>query len=123
MYNPETDLLFPPRVLPALRDLRGEAWQGLVTHVLAAGPDSLEQMAFILMMARLNNCATCNADSFRAMTGCSTCAKQSLKRFHETDEALAALYQAASSEVELFLQKRTILNPGDQTDHRQTINR
>ena len=62
---------------------------------LQAGPDSLEQMAFVLMMARLNNCTTCNADSFRAMTGCTTCAKQSLKRFHETDEALAALYQAA----------------------------
>ena len=123
MYNPETDLLFPPRVVPALRDLRGAAWQGLVTRVLAAGPNSIEQMAFVLMMARLNNCSTCNADSFRAMTGCSTCAKQSLKHFHETDEALAALYQAASTEVELFLQKRTLLNPGDRTDHRQTINR
>ena len=106
MYNPETDLLFPPRVLPALRDLRGGTWQELVTHVLAAGPDSLEQIAFILMMARLNNCSTCNADSFRAMTGCSTCAKQSLKRFHENDEALLALYQTAQAEVGLYLQKR-----------------
>jgi hypothetical protein len=123
MYNPETDLLFPPHTLPALSDLRGAAWQELVTHVLAAGPDSLEQMAFVLMMARLNNCATCNADSFRAMTGCTTCAKQSLKRFHETDEALVALYHAASAEVEGYLQKRTILNPGDPPDHRQTINR
>jgi hypothetical protein len=123
MYNPETDLLFPPRVLPVLRDLRGIAWQGLVTHVIAAGPDSLEQMAFVLMMARLNSCATCNADSFRAMTGCSICAKQSLKRFHQTDEALVALYQAANTEVELFLQKRIILNPGDPADHHQTINR
>ncbi len=80
MYNPDTDLLFPPRILPALRDLRGAAWQDLVTSVIEAGPDSLEQMAFVLMMARMNNCATCNADSFRAMTGCTTCAKQSLKR-------------------------------------------
>ncbi len=110
MYNPETDLLFPPRVLPALRDLRGAAWQELVTGVLAAGPDSLEQMAFVLMMARLNNCATCNADSFRAMTGCTTCAKQSLKRSHETDEALLALYQTARAEVGQYLQKRAIVN-------------
>ena len=123
MYNPETDLLFPPRSLPALRDLRGGMWQGLVASVIEAGPDSLEQMAFVLMMARMNNCATCNADSFRAMTGCTTCAKQSLKRSHETDETLAAIYQAARIEVEQYLQKKSILNQGDPSDHLQTINR
>ena len=110
MYNPETDLLFPPRALPALHDLRGAAWRELVTSVLASGPDSLELTAFILMMARLNNCSTCNADSFRAMTGCATCAKQSLKRFHEPDEALVAIYQAARVEVDQYLQKRAALN-------------
>jgi len=123
MYNPETDLLFPPRIIPALRDLRGSAWQDLVTRVLEAGPDSLEQMAFVLMMARLNNCATCNADSYRAMTGCTTCTKQSLKRSHETGEALAGIYQAARLEVEQYLQKKAIPNQGDQSGHLQTINR
>jgi hypothetical protein len=123
MYNPETDLLFPPRSLPALCDLRGAVWQDLVTNVLAAGPNSLEQIAFVLLMARLNNCTTCNADSFRAMTGCTTCAKQSLKRFHETDEVLTANYQAARAEVEQYLQKRNNLNPGDQPDHLQTNHR
>jgi len=106
MYNPETDLLFPPRTLPVLHDLRGATWQNLVTGVLVAGPDSLEQMAFVLIMARMNNCATCNADSFRAMTGCAICATQSLKRFHETDDALISLYQAAREEVEQYLQKK-----------------
>jgi alkylhydroperoxidase family enzyme len=106
MYNPETDLLFPPRSLPALRNLRSSEWQDLVTSVLEAGPDSIEQMAFILMMARMNNCATCNSDSFRAMTGCAMCATQSLKRFHETDDALTSLYQAARGEVEQYLQKK-----------------
>ena len=123
MYNPETDLLFPPRILPALRDLRGAAWRNLVTSVLEAGPDSLEQMAFVLMMARLNNCATCNADSFRAMTGCTTCARQSLKRFHETDEALTDIFQAARAEVEQYLQKEITLYQGDLSDRLQTINR
>ena len=106
MYNPETDLLFPPRSLPALCELRGQLWRELVTRVLEAGPDSLEQMAFVLMMARMNNCITCNTDSFRAMTGCTTCAKQSLKRSHETDEGLAVIYQAARLEVEQYLQKK-----------------
>ena len=106
MYNPETDLLFPPRVLPALCDLRGAPWRDLVTHVIEAGSDSLEQMAFVLMMARLNKCGTCNTDSFRAMTGCTTCTKQSLKHSHETDEALAALYLVARAEVEQYLQNK-----------------
>jgi hypothetical protein len=114
MYNPETDLLFPPRVIPALCDLRGAAWQGLVTRALAAGPDSLEQMAVVMMMAHLNSCTTCNADSFRAMTGCTTCTKQSLKRFHESDEALLALYQTAQAEVDQYIQKRA---SGNQADH------
>ena len=109
MYNPETDLLFPPRTLPALRDLRGAPWRDLVTGVIEAGPDSLEQMAFVLMMARLNNCATCNADSFRAMAGCTACTRQSLKRFHETDEALMENYMAARAEVWQYLQKRNQL--------------
>jgi len=104
MYNPETDLLFPPRCLPVLGALRGPAWQELVTRVQTAGPDSREQMAFILMMARLDNCATCNADSFRAMTGCTACAKQAVKRSHETDQALVALYQTARAEVDQYLQ-------------------
>ena len=106
MYNPDTDLLFPPRAMPALRELRDTAWQELVTSVLQAGPDSLEQMAFILMMARLNSCSTCNSDSFRAMTGCTNCAKQTLKRFHQTDQALLTLYRAARLEVGQYLQNR-----------------
>ena len=114
MLNPETDLLFPARVVPALSELRGEAWQKLVAGVQAAGPDSLELMAFILMMARLNNCATCNSDSFRAMNGCTTCAKQSIKRSHETDQALTAIYQAARAEVEQYLQKLATPFQGDQ---------
>ena len=115
MVNPETDLLFPPHSLPALSDLRGAAWQELVASALAAGPDSLEQMAFVLMMARLNNCTTCNSDSFRAMTGCTLCSKQSLRRFHESDQALTALYQVAQAEVGQYLQKRA---SGYQADHK-----
>ncbi len=60
MYNPDTDLLFPPRALPALRNLRCTAWQELVSSVIMAGSGSLELISFILMMARMNNCSTCN---------------------------------------------------------------
>jgi hypothetical protein len=123
MYNPETDLLFPPRTLPSLRDLRGDPWRHLVTTVIEAGPDSLEQMAFVLTMARMNSCTTCNADSFRAMTGCTTCTKQSLKRFHDTDDALVVIYQAARNEIGQYLQKKGILDQADPSEHHQLINR
>ena len=123
MYNPDTDLLFPPRILPTLRDLRGMPWQELVTSVISAGPGSLEQVAFVLMMARLNNCATCNSDSYRAINGCTICAKQSLKRFHEIDQNLIEIFNATRGEVEQYLQKKASLYQGESLEHNQTMNR
>jgi hypothetical protein len=107
MYNPDTDLIFPPRSISPLCNERGTTWQELVAAVEKTGPDSPEQMAFILMMARLNNCPTCNADSYRAIHGCTVCAKQSLKRFHGSDEELTGLFKIARTEVGVFLQKKT----------------
>jgi hypothetical protein len=112
MYNPDTDLIFPPRTLPSLGDLRGESWRVLIDHILSAGQNSREQMAFILMMARLNNCTTCNTDSYRAMSGCTACSKQSIKRFRESDDALNDLYQQARNEVEQYLLKHAYLQLG-----------
>ena len=106
MHNPETDLLFPSRGIVSLCNERGVVWWNLVAAVEKAGSDSPEQMAFILMLARLNNCATCNADSHRALHGCSMCAKQSLKRFHGSDEELTGLFEMARTEVSLFVQKK-----------------
>jgi hypothetical protein len=107
MHNPDTDLIFPPRGISPLCDERGAAWRNLVAAVEKTGPDSHEQMAFILMMARLNSCATCNSDSHRAMHGCTVCARQSLKRFHGSDEELTGLFETAKTEVMYFLQKKT----------------
>jgi len=104
MYNPDTDLLFPPRGISLLCNERGTTWQELVTAVETTGSDSLEQTAFILMMARLSNCVTCNADSYRAIHGCTVCAKHSLKRFHGSDEELSGLFETARTEVGVFLQ-------------------
>jgi predicted peroxiredoxin len=107
MYNPDTDLIFPPRAIPALSKERGSAWLDLVKVVQKSGPDSPDQVAFILMMARLNNCATCNADSYRAIHGCTTCTRQTLKRFHGSDEELVSLFEMAKGEVISFLQSKT----------------
>jgi predicted peroxiredoxin len=106
MYHPDTDLLFPERVIPALRGQRGAGWQGLVARVVAAGPESIEQLAFTLLMARLDGCAACNADSFRAMQGCTACSRQTLKRFRGSDEDLLGLYRAAQVDVETYLSRK-----------------
>jgi len=105
MYSTETDLLFPPRAIPGLLDVRGAAWRDLVADVLAVGPDSLKQTAFILMMARISNCITCSADSYRAMNGCITCARQALKRFRGSDDDLIGLFQSAKTEAEKYSKK------------------
>jgi hypothetical protein len=106
MHTPDTDVLFPSRGITSLSEERGAIWRNLIAVVETTGRNSTEQMAFILMLARLNSCATCNADSYRAMLGCIACAKQSLKRFHGSDEELSSLFEAAKTEVALFLQKK-----------------
>jgi hypothetical protein len=39
MYNPDTDLLFPARILPALGDMRAATWRELVNCVIVAGAE------------------------------------------------------------------------------------
>jgi hypothetical protein len=105
IQHSDTGLIFPPRNISSLAGERGTAWQELVAAVKSSGTDSLEQMAFILMIARLNNCANCNSDSYRAIHGCTVCARQSLRRFHGSDQDLSGMYQAARTEVSVFLKK------------------
>jgi hypothetical protein len=116
MNNPDTDLIFPTRSISPLCNERDTVWCELVKSVESTKSNSPERMAFILMMARLCNCATCNADSYRAIHGCTPCSKQSLKRFHGSDVELSGLFKAASTEVSDFLKKQfpnesTPLNP------------
>jgi hypothetical protein len=107
MYQSDTEMLFPTRVIPALRHLRGPAWKQLVDTV-ASAPDGAEPtLAFGLMMIRLNGCLTCHSDSYRAMRGCTACAQQAVTRFKDTDEGLIKLYQRAGREVRLYLEDGT----------------
>ncbi len=106
MYNADTDLLFPPRIIASLAETRGKAWQRLVMKMANADDSSVDRLGFILMMARLDGCTSCSADSFRAMHGCTPCAKQALKRFRGTDEDLKALFESTKSEVERYLQRK-----------------
>ncbi len=103
MYNSDTEMLFPSRVIPVLRDLRGELWKRLVEQVIGTAPTDLDHLAFVLLMIRLNGCDSCHADSFRAMRGCTQCAQQSVRRFRGEDHELIELYNRARKEVQAYL--------------------
>ena len=103
MYNSDTELLFPPRVIPALRSLRGGLWQKLVDHLAQQEPASLDLVAFVLLMARLGGCGSCNADSYRALKGCTECAQQTVRRYRGSDQELKDLYLEARREAQQYL--------------------
>ena len=93
MYNADTELLFPPRIIPSLRTLRGATWKKMVEQVEKSGDSSPEKIGFVLLMVKINGCTSCNADSFRAMQGCTQCSKQAIHRLKEPDKSLVKLLQ------------------------------
>lgn len=105
MYQRDTEMLFPFRVAPLLRDLRGAAWRRLVDRVSNAPEASLDQLAFCLMMVRLDSCLTCHTDSYRAMRGCTVCATQAVRRFRGSDAELVAYFHRARDEVAMHMRK------------------
>lgn len=108
MYNPDTELLFPTRVIPTLKDLRGQEWRALIEHVQSVPAEHPETLGFVLMMVRICGCVSCNADSFRAMRGCSQCSRQMVRRSRANDAELNAQYQDACREMEIFIERNLL---------------
>ncbi len=106
MYNSDTELLFPLRVIPSLGSLRSEVWWQLVKQVAGGKAGTNDQLGFVLMMVRLGGCITCSANSFRAMRGCTQCAWQTIRRFRGTDEELVGQFEQSKLEVEQYLSKK-----------------
>lgn len=105
MYNSDTEVLFPSRVIPTLRGLHGDEWRHLVDHIHSPDAVLSERHAFVLMMVRMCGCVGCNADSFRAMRGCTQCARQVVKRFRGGDQEIVEQFRQVRKEVEAYLQK------------------
>jgi hypothetical protein len=103
MYQSDTEILFPMRVAPYLRDLRGSSWFDLVQMVTDDKEASLNQLAFSLLLVRLCGCLTCHTDSYRAMRGCTICATQVVRRFKGEDKDLIKLFKNARKDVKRFL--------------------
>jgi hypothetical protein len=105
MLNSDTEILFPIRIIPALRDLRGENWAQLIDQLSSPGAEDRDLVAFSLMMVKLGSCNACNADSFRAMRGCRHCAILTIRRYRFTDEELIELYNATKLDIGEYLDK------------------
>lgn len=104
MY-PDSEILFPPRCILQLRDLRGPQWQEVIEQVASLPHNHPEVLAFGLMMIKLGSCLTCDLDSYRASLGCCTCARRTVSGFKGDDASLLDLYQKALKEVSVYLEK------------------
>jgi hypothetical protein len=111
MYQADTEILFPMRVTPELRDLRGLAWGKLVEEICANPPDSPSGLAFNLLLIRISGCLSCHTYSYRAMRGCTNCAIHAIKRFPGTDEELLLLYQNSLQEIQSHFQLALPIEP------------
>jgi hypothetical protein len=105
MLNTDTEILFPLRVIPSLRNLRGEKWKDLIDRLSLPDVDESELAAFSLMMVRLGGCTACNADSFRAMRGCTHCARLSVRRYKGSDDDLLELFNNAREDLADYIKK------------------
>ena len=109
MY-PDSEILFPPRCIQQLRDLRGPQWQHLIERIAFLPHYHEEVLACGLMMIKLGSCLTCDLDSYRASLGCCTCARRTISGFKGDDEALLELYERALADVQAYLSKEQSLS-------------
>ncbi|MEA3396115.1 MAG: hypothetical protein U9R05_01470 [Chloroflexota bacterium] len=110
MY-PDSEILFPPRCIPRLHELRGPQWQHLVERVVSLPHNHEEVLAFGLLMIRLSSCLTCDLDSYRAALGCCTCARRTISGFKGDDKELLERYHRALENVRTYLQKDDLPEP------------
>jgi hypothetical protein len=111
--NSDTELLFPMRVIPKLRELRGGAWRDLVDHVMQPEAPIEDKLGFVLMMVELCSCSTCNSYSYRAMRGCTVCASSTIQRFREDDKALISMHKKSSKAIAKAHNNCTLPNPAE----------
>jgi hypothetical protein len=112
VYQSDTEIIYPMRVTPHLRDLRGELWRKLVDRVLTSPEGSIDHLAFSLLIIRMCNCVNCHTNSYRALRGCTTCAKHAVMRFREDDANLVACFDRAYRDVNEFMQNTEIAIDG-----------
>ena len=99
MYNNDTELLFPSRVLKELSGVRGEEFDDLLKQVIDLPQTDPDHLAIVLMMTKLNGCLSCNSDSFRAMRGCTQCSILNVRRYRGSEKQFIGLFHKARKEI------------------------
>ena len=102
MY-PKAELLFPPRLILSLRNLRGPVWAAMVDRIASLSETDPDSLAFSLLMIRLDDCVKCHEGSFKYMRGCQLCASQTVVQFKGSDEDLVELYAKARTDIHAYL--------------------
>ncbi|MEZ4633974.1 MAG: hypothetical protein R2873_05210 [Caldilineaceae bacterium] len=103
MINDTAELFFPARLIPILRDLRGERWRQLVDRVAKLPDTHPDTLAFVLMMIKLGPCMKCHSNNYRFLRGCALCSTQSIQSFKGTDAELIYLYHESQDEIRQYL--------------------
>jgi hypothetical protein len=99
MY-PDSEILFPARCITELRNLRpGVPWRELIDRISTLNESHEDVLSFSLMMIRLNNCLTCDLDSYRASLGCGQCARRTIQGYKGNDKELLTKLEEARSEL------------------------
>lgn len=102
MY-PKAEILFPSPLISSLREIRGPLWTELVDRVSALPETNPDNLAFVLLIIRLDNCLKCYSGSYKFMRGCEACASQNVMQFKGEDEDLIALYEQAQVDINNYL--------------------
>lgn len=105
MYNPETEILFPAKLIPELRDMRGEKWRQFIDSFSGSAKQAELESGLVLFLVKQGGCVGCTADSFRAMRGCKACSQQTVKRFKGGDEVIINHVLSASKEIGQWILK------------------
>ncbi len=99
------EILFPHKSVASLAAARNGKWRELVHRVSSLPEDNPESLAFSLMMIRQCGCLDCNPDRYKALMGCSACAKRTVGGFKGADEAILRVYQKTRVEVDSYLKE------------------
>ena len=120
MY-PKAELLFPPRLMASLRNLRGPDWAALVDRVAKLPETEPDSLAFTLMMIRLDGCVKCHEGSFKYMRGCQLCASQTVTQFKGSDTDLANMYRKARRDIDAYLAGEPVEEDADEREGPEVV--
>ena len=98
------EILFPHSSIKALSGLRDAKWRELAKRVAALPEDHPDSLAFCLMMIKQCGCLDCNPDRYKALMGCSACARRNIAGYKGTDENLVKAFRQARTEILKYLE-------------------